>query len=97
MLTSPQCLCCPAPVEDDAHAVSGCPGTGAADCLQTVSRIWAHTLVARGVIAPVALPPAWVSAHLLQLDTGLIPLSVYSFLGAMPAWLAPCSETYNGA
>ena len=31
MLTSPQCLCCPAPVQDDVHAVSGCPGTGAAD------------------------------------------------------------------
>ena len=73
MLTSAQCLCCSAPVEDDAHAIS---------------EYWCCGLPADGGVSePVVLPSAWVSAHLLQLATGLIPLSISTFLGGTPAWL----------
>ena len=88
-ITSAHCLCCTTPVEDDAHAISGCSGTGASDCLLTFSRCWDGALAARGVQASVPFPSAWASAHLLQLAAGLIPRSLYSHFAAVSSWLVP--------
>ena len=88
LVSSSQCLCCPAPVEDDAHVVTGCPGTGSADCGNVASKLWLEAGQKRGV--PVtALPSEWLQKHLLQVAVGLIPRSVKTLLPSDSAWIAP--------
>ena len=68
------CLCCLAPVEDAAHAVAGCSGTGSADCGLVASKLWLDAGRKRGV-PETALLSEWLQTHLLQVAVGLIPRS----------------------
>ena len=72
---SPHCLCYPAPVEEDAHALAGCLGTGSTDCGLVASKLWLEAGQKRGVTV-TALPSDW----LLQVAVGLIPCSMMTLL-----------------
>ena len=77
------CPCCAVSDEDDAHAVSGCPGTGAGDCDAVVTSLWLQIGHACGVsVKP--LSPQWVQAHLLHLAVALIPQSLHGFIPSLP-------------
>ena len=77
--SSPQCPCCPCPLEDDAHAVAACPATGAQDCAALASRLWLQVARRRGVLVS-SLPDAWVEAHVLLLAVAVLPMSLRGFL-----------------
>jgi len=79
LLSSPQCWCCAASEEDDAHAIAGCPGTGAAACGDEARLLWLHCAQRRGVVA-TPLPASWVADHLLQVAAALIPSDIRRFL-----------------
>ena len=83
-----QCPCCPVEVEDDAHAVSGCPGSGSIDCADFAARLWLKVGKSRGV-KMIPLSPPWLQTHLLQVAAGLIPSSLTDFLPPDVEWLAP--------
>ena len=74
-VVSPACLCCGAPVEDDAHVLVGCDGSGAAPYLPALQEVWTAANLNSKV--PVPLPPtAWMAAHCLPLTAALIPTTV---------------------
>ena len=81
---SPACLCCSAPVEDDAHAVSGCPATGSADWAVNISEAWAAASHLTSLDVPLPLED-WLSTHRLPLLLGLIPASLHPSLPLPPA------------
>ena len=78
-----QCAGCPEAYEDDAHAVAGCPGTGAADWLAQFAQCWARVGRDQGVVLP-ALSEAWLREHRLPLAVALIPLDIVDHLRALP-------------
>lgn len=73
-VTSPSCLCCGAPSEDDAHVLAGCPATGSADWAPALLDAWSSAATAASVAAP-APPMAWLEAHRFPLLAALIPSS----------------------
>jgi hypothetical protein len=81
--TSPRCLCCSADLEDDKHAIVGCPATGSADLSLLLPDLWTK---ACGATPCVPLPPGWVTAHLIQLAVGLLPLSLRGLLRGVATW-----------
>ena len=85
---SPNCPCCPAATEDDAHAVAGCPCTGSADCALETAQLWLSLTNKHGVQAG-PLPQDWLHTHLLQLAVGLIPQSLHGFLRPTGDWVVP--------
>ena len=78
-----QCMCCSEPNEDDAHALTGCPETGAADWVPQYARCWDRACREQGVEA-VPLPEAWLQRHRLLLAVALIPANLEEHLGAVP-------------
>ena len=86
--SSSQCGCCPAPVEDDAHAIAGCPGTGSAECSDFAFQLWVKVGSKRGVTM-IPLPASWLQLHLLQVAVGLIPCSLKAFVPTGEQWLVP--------
>ena len=83
LATSPRCLCCPAELEDDLHAVLGCPATGSADLALLVLELWAQ---ACGPKRRLPLPSGWVAIHLPQLAVGLLPRSLRGHLPGIETW-----------
>ena len=80
---SPACLCCLAADEDDAHAVSSCSSTGAADLADLIPRLWADACGKRSFSQ---LPTQWIASHLLQLAVGMLPVSLRGFAPALEKW-----------
>ena len=80
---TPECLCCSASTEDDAHVVHGCPATGSADLSVLVHTLWEQ---ACGKPGRAVLPAPWVNVHLPQLAVGLLPLSIRGLLPALERW-----------
>ena len=83
LASSPQCLCCSADLEDDQHAILGCPVTGSSDLSLLVPEFWVKACGA----ARLAAPPGWFTAHLPQLAVGLIPLSLRGLFVGAESWL----------
>jgi ribonuclease HI len=71
---SPECELCEHPTEDDAHAVMGCPATGADRWKDAVLREW--ETAAQGVPSLRTAVPSeeWLSSHGMRLCAGLIPV-----------------------
>ena len=86
--SSPQCSCCPASTEDDAHVIAGCPGTGSAECSDFAFQLWLKVGTKRGV-SMMSLPASWLQVHLLQVAVGLIPCSLKAFVPTDEQWLVP--------
>ena len=78
------------PVEDDAHVVAGCPGTGSADCGNVASKLWLEAGQVQNVPGTVS-PSDWLKQHLLQVEVtvGLILRSMVTLLPSDSAWIAP--------
>ena len=70
---SPGCLCCGAELEDDAHAVAGCPSTGSEDWMANLEEAWHGAASACNLDVPLP-PPDWLAAHRLPLLAALIPV-----------------------
>ena len=72
---SPECPCCAAEVEDDAHVIAGCPATGSSDWPQCVMEAWTCSGEATG-LHPIPPDMEQLGACKLQLMAALIPSNV---------------------
>jgi hypothetical protein len=78
-----QYMCCPEPHEDDAHALVGCPETGAADWLPQYARCWSRAC-REHTVGAVILPEAWLQRHRLLLAVALIPADLVEHVDTVP-------------
>ena len=72
---SSACLCCGAELEDDRHAVAGCPATGASDWHLNIAEAWGTAAHSCNLIVPLPSED-WMELHHLPLLAALIPLSL---------------------
>ena len=78
-----QCMCCPEPVEDDAHALTGCPATGAADWQRQYQQCWTRAGREHKVDTD-PLPDVWLQQYRLLLAVALIPEDLFVHAARVP-------------
>ena len=82
---SPSCLCCHATSEDDVHALSQCPATGAADWQANITEAWNAAAQSCGFPPPVLPQHTWLHHHHLPLLAAFIPVSLSQDLPLPPS------------
>jgi len=87
LIASPQCLCCHADVEDDAHVLFGCPGTGTSDWMALLHEAWLATANALKLMVPLPVD-SWFALHTARLMAAVIPSSITSIVSLTPSDLS---------
>ena len=80
------CPCCDSNEEDEAHMVSGCPGTGSADWMRALLEVWASSAHSLSISVPPP-PTAWLEQFRFPLLVALIPTAL---IALVPLPLATC-------